>query len=313
APVHTPAAVSAPASAAGFDPQRIRFRLQPILAGLGQPTQVTNAGDGSGRLFVVERAGRVRVFPGPQSEGQTFLDIEDRVGDKGPEQGLFSIAFPANFAATGYFFINYTNNDGDTVIARYRVSDNPDQADRDSESVVLFIKQPAANHNGGLLLFGPDGYLWAGMGDGGGANDTFHNGQNPGTLLGKMLRLDVTSDPSAPYRIPPDNPWETANWNGQDVLDEVWAMGLRNPWRFSFDRRIGDLWIADVGETQSEEIDFVPAAQVRQGALNFGWPAMEGPHCLAGDCAAAGYVLPTAEYGHAGNGCSITGGYVYRG
>jgi glucose/arabinose dehydrogenase len=297
----------------GFNPQQVQIRLEPVFGGLGQPTHITHAGDGSGRLFVVERPGRIRVYAGPQTEGQIFLEIEDRVGDNGPEQGLFSVAFPPDYESTGYFFINYTNNDGDTVIARYRVSDDWNRAERDSESVVLFLKQPAANHNGGLLLFGPDGKLWIGMGDGGGANDTFQNGQNPGTLLGKMLRLDV-SDPSVPYRVPPDNPWVAADWNGADVLDEVWAVGLRNPWRYSFDRRIGDLWIADVGESQSEEINFIPAAAVRQGGFNFGWPIMEGPHCLnRAGCSTDGLTLPVAEYGRAGNGCSITGGYVYRG
>ncbi|RIK41534.1 MAG: hypothetical protein DCC55_11620 [Chloroflexi bacterium] len=309
-----PVTASAPPPAARFDPQRAQVRLEPVLGGLEQPTHVTHAGDGSGRLFVVERPGRIRVYPGPQTEGQIFLDITDRVGDTGGEQGMFSVAFPSNFRTTGLFFVNYTNNDGNTIIARYRVGDDPNRADRDSEFVVLFQQQPARNHNGGMLLFGPDGRLWVGLGDGGGANDTFQNGQNPGTLLGAMLRLDVTSDPSVPYRIPPDNPWVNRLWQGQEVRDEIWAIGLRNPWRYSFDRRTGDLWIADVGQSQSEEINFLSAQQVRQGGFNFGWPIMEGPYCLgAPDCAKDGLVLPIAEYGHAGNGCSITGGYVYRG
>jgi glucose/arabinose dehydrogenase len=309
-----PVAASAPSPATRFDPQQVQFRLEPVFGGLEQPTYLTHAGDGSGRLFVVERPGRVRVYPGPQTEGQIFLDITDQVGTSGGEQGMFSIAFPPTFRTTGYFFVNYTNNDGDTIIARYRVGDDANRADRDSGSVVLFQQQPARNHNGGMLLFGPDGRLWVGLGDGGGANDTFQNGQNPGTLLGAMLRLDVTSDPSVPYRIPADNPWVNRLWQGQEVRDEIWAIGLRNPWRYSFDRRTGDLWIADVGQSQSEEINFLSAQQVRQGGFNFGWPIMEGPYCLgAPDCAKAGLVLPIAEYGHAGNGCSITGGYVYRG
>jgi glucose/arabinose dehydrogenase len=314
APATGPVAPSVLPPAARFDPQRVQFRLEPVFGGLEQPTHVTHAGDGSGRLFVVERPGRIRVYPGPQAEGQLFLDITDRVGHTGGEQGMFAVAFPPNFRTTGHFFVNYTNNDGDTMIARYRVGDNQNRADRDSEFVVLFQQQPARNHNGGMLLFGPDGRLWVGLGDGGGANDAFRNGQNPGTLLGAMLRLDVTSDPSVPYRIPPDNPWVNRLWQGQEVRDEIWAIGLRNPWRYSFDRRTGDLWIADVGESQSEEINYVPAQQVRQGGFNFGWPIMEGPYCLgAPDCAKDGLVLPVAEYGHAGNGCSITGGYVYRG
>jgi glucose/arabinose dehydrogenase len=162
-----------------------------------------------------------------------------------------------------------------------------------------------------MLLFGPDDYLWIGMGDGGGANDTFGNGQNPATLLGKMLRIDVTSDPSVPYVIPADNPWVEADWNGVDVRDEVWAVGLRNPWRYSFDRHTGDLWIADVGQNVYEEVNY--NVEGTQGGLNYGWPIMEGLHCFAGDdCDQSGLQLPVAEYDHS-KGCSITGGYVYRG
>lgn len=314
APVAAPAPAAAPANSSAFNPAQVKIRLEPIFSGLEQPTLVTTAGDGSGRFFVLERPGRIRVYAGPNTDPQMFLDITDRVGDSGYEQGLLGLAFPPNFRDSGYFFINYTNNDGDTIIARYQVSDNHNQANRDSESVVLFLDQPAPNHNGGMLLFGPDGYLWVGTGDGGGADDNFGNGQNPGSLFGKMLRLDVTSDPSQPYTIPASNPWVAANWNGQEVRDEVWAIGLRNPWRYSFDRRTGDLWIGDVGQSQVEEIDYIPAAGVRQGGFNFGWPLLEGNHCRAGDaCAAAGATAPVIAYAQAGNGCSVTGGYVYRG
>ncbi|MEZ4736795.1 MAG: PQQ-dependent sugar dehydrogenase [Caldilineaceae bacterium] len=310
----TTASISAPANTSTLNPGQVQIRLEPIFSGLEQPTLVTNAGDGSGRFFVLERPGRIRVYAGPNTEQQMFLDITDRVGHSGYEQGLLGLAFPPNFRERGYFFINYTNNDGDTIIARYQVSENPNQANRDSEFVVLFLDQPAPNHNGGMLLFGPDGYLWVGTGDGGGADDSFGNGQNPGTLFGAMLRLDVTSDPSKPYTIPASNPWVAQTWNGQEVRDEIWAIGLRNPWRYSFDRRTGDLWIGDVGQSQYEEIDYVAAQQVRQGGLNFGWPLLEGDNCRAGEgCTAAGVTPPVIAYAQAGNGCSVTGGYVYRG
>jgi glucose/arabinose dehydrogenase len=311
APVATQAA---PAQATRFDPQQVQFRLEPVFSGLNQPTQITHAGDGSGRFFVVERSGIIRVYEGPQTEGSVFLDIRDQVGDNGYEQGLLGLAFPPNFRQTGYFFVNYTDNSGDTVIARYRVGDNHNRANRDSQVVVLTLQQPAANHNGGMLAFGPDGYLWIGTGDGGGANDTFQNGQNPGSLLGAMLRIDVTSNPGGRYRIPADNPWRSRTWQGQEVRDEIWAIGLRNPWRYSFDRRTGDLWIADVGQSLFEEINYVPARQLRQGGLNFGWPLMEGKNCrIEAGCPTQELVLPVLDYGHAGNGCSVTGGYVYQG
>jgi glucose/arabinose dehydrogenase len=308
------AATPANMPASSFDPQLLQFRLETVLGGLSQPTQVTNAGDGSGRLFVLERGGRILVFAGAGGEAREFLDIRDRVGDAGPEQGLLGLAFAPDYAASGLFYINYTDENGDTVIGRYRLGEDWNQANRESETQVLWIDQPAANHNGGMLAFGPDGRLWIGLGDGGGANDTYGNGQNPGTLLGTILRLDVTGDPGAPYRIPANNPWVASGWQGQVTRGELWAFGLRNPWRFSFDRATGDLWIADVGQDLFEEINFVPAAQVRTGGFNFGWPVMEGMHCRGGAaCDRHAYVAPVAEYGHAGNGCSVTGGYVYRG
>ena len=295
-------AASEPPQAAGpagvsFAPGKLQFRLEKIYTGLNQPTFVTNAGDGSGRMFVLERAGRIKVFaaPGgePSSDGQLFLDIEDKVDDSGPEQGLLGLAFAPDYKTSGFFYVDYTDNAGDTVVARYRVSDDPNQADEESEKQLLWVDQPAPNHNGGMLAFGPDGRLWVGMGDGGGANDTFGNGQNPNTPLGKIVRLDVS---------------------GENATSEIWATGLRNPWRFSFDAKTGDLWIADVGQDLFEEIDYVPSALVGAGGLNFGWPIMEGAHCR-GDkaCNTEGLQLPVWEYGHAGNGCSITGGSVYRG
>jgi hypothetical protein len=227
------------------------------------------------------------------------------------------MAFAPDFSRTGAFFVNYTDLSGNTMISRFRLAGDAGVADPAGESKVLGIDQPAPNHNGGMLAFGPDGYLYVGTGDGGGANDRFGNGQNPQTLLGKMLRLDVTGDPAQPYVIPPDNPWVNASWNGQDVRDEIWAVGLRNPWRYSFDRKTGDLWIADVGQNEYEEIDLVPIGSggKLQGGLNFGWPIMEGTHCFpdAAACQRDDYHLPVWDYPHGADGCSITGGYVYRG
>ncbi len=317
-PATTPATTSAtvtPTPQPVFDPDRIAIGPQKVISGLTQPVFLTHAGDGSQRLFVVERPGRIWLF-GPELGSPTlFLDIRERVGSRAPEQGLLGLAFPPNFSQTGHFFVNYTDRQGDTHIARFTVSRaDPNQADPASEFPVLGLDQPAANHNGGMLAFGPDGMLYVGTGDGGAANDKFGNGQNPATLLGKMLRLDVTSDPRQPYTVPADNPWVTATWNGQEVRDEIWALGLRNPWRYSFDRRTGDLWIGDVGQTAWEEIDYVNWASQSRGGLNFGWPIMEGNHCFQrADCDPSGLALPVAEYGHQEGNCSVTGGYVYRG
>jgi glucose/arabinose dehydrogenase len=224
----------------------------------------------------------------------------------GNEQGLLSVAFHPDYAANGQFWVDYTRaRDGATVIERYTVSkDDPDRADAQSGKVVLVIDQPEANHNGGLIKFGPDGYLYIGMGDGGGQGDqhgAMGNGQDRNALLGKLLRIDVTNQDT--YAIPKTNPFGT----------EVWAYGLRNPWRFSFDRATGDLYIADVGQNLYEEVDFQPAAS--KGGENYGWRIMEGLHCYNPQegCARSGLVLPVAEYSHDVGGCSITGGYIYRG
>ena len=293
-----------------FGAAQMTLALVPVIDGLQRPTYLTHAGDGSGRLFIIEKPGRIRVFTGGQLQARPFLDITDRVGSNSNEQGLLGMAFAPDYETSGLFWVNYTDKNGDTVIARFQVSADPDTADPASEFVVMTIAQPAPNHNGGMLTFGPDGYMWIGMGDGGAANDLFQNGQNPASLLGKMLRLDVLGDTAQPYTIPADNPWVDADWNGADVRDEIWAVGLRNPWRFSFDRQTGDLWIADVGQNQWEEVNFTPATGA--GGLNYGWPIMEATHCTGGDCNAAGLEMPILEYGREG-GCSITGGYVYRG
>lgn len=303
---------AAPSTGYATDLSEVRVRVEPLIEGLAAPVWLTHAGDGSGRLFILEKAGTIRVVRDGQLVATPFLDIRDRVGSSASEQGLLGLAFAPDYSESGHFFVNYTDKRGDTVVSRFQVSGEPDAADSASEFKVLGIDQPAANHNGGGLLFGPDGHLWIGTGDGGAANDRFGNGQNPATLLGKMLRLDVTSDPSQPYLIPADNPWMGADWNGQDVADEVWALGLRNPWRYSFDRATGDLWIADVGQNTYEEVHRVAAGSA--GGLNFGWPIMEGLHCFATqNCDQVGLELPVAEYRHGADGCSITGGYVYRG
>lgn len=307
-PTVTPKPTDAPFA---FDPMQVKLSFAPLVDGLQRPLYLTHAGDGSGRLFILEKPGRIRIFDADQLQERPFLDITDRVGSSSNEQGLLGLAFAPDYETSGLFWVNYTDRSGDTTIARYRVSADPNIADPDSEFMVMKIEQPAPNHNGGMLTFGPDGYLWIGTGDGGAANDRFQNGQNPVSLLGKMLRIDVTNDLSQPYTIPPDNPWVATDWNGVDVLDEIWAVGLRNPWRFNFDRRTGDLWIADVGQNQWEEVNRTEASET--GGLNYGWPIMEATHCFGGDnCNDAGLETPILEYDHDGR-CSITGGYVYRG
>lgn len=310
ATAETPAAQpSATAAPAAPDIAALAIELAPVAEGLTDPLFVTHAGDGSGRTFVVEKTGAIRIIADGRLLESPFLDISDRVRSSGSEQGLLGLAFPPDYANRKFFFVNYTNTSGDTVVGRYNVTDDPNAADPGSEFVVLTFDQPAANHNGGDLAFGPDGYLWIGTGDGGAANDRFGNGQNPNTVLGKMLRLDVTSDLDKPYVIPPDNPSVSQGWQ---VIPEVWAVGLRNPWRYSFDRATGDLWIADVGQNRIEEVNVVRAGS--PGGLNFGWPIMEGANCFQGaNCDQGGLVMPVATYEHGADGCSITGGYVYRG
>jgi glucose/arabinose dehydrogenase len=291
--------------AADVDPAAFNFALDLVASDLDQPVQVVAPDDGSDRLFVVEQTGRIRIVRDGQVVPDPFLDISDLVDCCG-ERGLLSVAFHPNYADNGLFFVNYTDTDGDTMVARYHVSaDDPDLADPASAETVLTVDQPASNHNGGLLLFGPnDGYLYIGFGDGGGGNG--QNGQDPSTLLGKMLRIDVdgTSD-DRPYAIPPDNPFI-----GQPgARPEIWALGLRNPWRFSFDRATGDLWIGDVGSGTYEEINYQPATS--SGGENYGWNLIEGTDCRAED-GCDDLIAPVAGFDH-GDGCVVTGGYVYRG
>lgn len=268
------------------------------------PTYLTHAFDD--RLFVLEQAGRIWVISGGQKAAEPFLDISQRVGSSALEQGLLGLAFHPGFSGNGHFYVNYTDRNGDTVVARYSLSDqNPDRGDADSEQVLLVVDQPYGNHNGGQMQFGPDGFLYVGLGDGGSAGDPGNNGQDGTTLLGAILRIDV--DDAEGYSIPSDNPYVSVGIG----RDEIWAIGLRNPWRFSFDRLTGDLFIADVGQNQWEEINFQPAGL---GGLNYGWNIMEGTHCyLDAACDASGFEMPVAEYSHAEGGCSVTGGYIYRG
>jgi glucose/arabinose dehydrogenase len=269
------------------------------------PIYLTHAGDE--RLFVVQQNGVIRIVADGRVSEQRFLDIRDQVGLQGNEQGLLSVAFHPDFANNGYFYVNYTNLEFDTVISRFQVNPaNPDTADPTSEQILLIIPQPYPNHNGGLVKFGPDGYLYIGMGDGGSQGDPHNHGQDASTLLGDMLRIDVNV-PDVPYGIPESNPFV----GDSRKRGEIWATGLRNPWRFSFDRETGDLYIADVGQNQWEEVNFQPANS--SGGENYGWNILEGTHCYqAENCDTAGLIPPIFEYDHS-QGCSITGGYVYRG
>jgi glucose/arabinose dehydrogenase len=246
------------------------------------------------------------IFDGTRILPQPFLDLSALTAASG-ERGLLSIAFHPHYAQNGRFFANYTDRNGDTVVARYTVSaGNPNVADPSSRVQILFIAQPFANHNGGQLQFGPDGFLYIGMGDGGSGGDPGNRAQNLSDLLGKMLRIDVEGEA---YTIPPSNPFVTR----AGARGEIWAYGLRNPWRFSFDRATGDLWIADVGQGLWEEIDFQPATSI--GGENYGWRRMEGTHCFnpSTNCNDGTFVLPVIEYGHTNGACSVTGGSVYRG
>jgi glucose/arabinose dehydrogenase len=253
--------------------------------------------DGSGRLFIVEKLGHIHIFQdGQLNIDMPFLNIEDRVNNISNEMGLLGLALHPNFTQNGFFYVNYTGDGGNTFISRFTASG--DSADPNSEVILLTVDQPFPNHNGGGLDFGPDGYLYAGLGDGGAAGDPFGNGQSLDTLLGKILRIDV--DSAQPYALPADNPFG----------DEIWAYGLRNPWRMSFDSATGDLYIGDVGQGEWEEIDFISAGSA--GGENFGWDFREGAHDYEGD-GPAGMIDPIAEYSHSEGGCSVTGGYVYRG
>jgi len=285
-----------PAYADSF-PNTADYEWQPIISsGISRPVDIQPANDGSDRLFIVEKMGDIRIYENGQLLAAPFLDITDRVNMNGNEMGLLGLAFHPDYESNGYFYVNYTGEGGHTRISRFQASGN--SADKNSETVLLVIEQPYENHNGGALAFGSEGYLYAALGDGGAGGDPHKNGQNTKSLLGKILRLDVNN--GDPYSIPADNPFGS----------EVWAYGLRNPWRISFDRMTGDLWIGDVGQNEWEEIDYLPVSW--GSGANFGWSVMEGNHAYDSE-PQSGMLLPAMEYSHAEGGCSVTGGYVYRG
>jgi glucose/arabinose dehydrogenase len=278
--------------------------LTQVVSGLDEPVYLTHANDGTGAVYIVEQEGKVRVYQGGVLRATPFLDIVARVGSSANEQGLLSIAFSPTYAKDGFFFVNYTDKSGDTIVSRFTASRDRRSGDPKSELQIIKIDQPYGNHNGGLIKFGPDGMLYIGMGDGGSAGDPQNHAQNMKSLLGKMLRLDVSkTTQTQPYAIPKDNPkWQT----GEKA--EIWSSGLRNPWRFSFDRATGDLFIADVGQSSYEEVNFQPA---KQSGDNYGWKPREGLEKYNGDKQAT-FTDPVVQYPHA-DGCSVTGGYVYRG
>lgn len=310
-PMPTPAGAATPAgSATAPAPPPLAAALEPLASGFTKPLWVGAPPDGSGDLFVLEQAGTVRVIRQGVLVAQPFLDLRTKVKSSGSEQGLLGLAFHPKYRQNRQFFVNYTANVGvgDTVIERYTAVADGSAADPNSARLILTFPQPYENHNGGNLVFGPDGMLWIGTGDGGSGGDPRGNGQNRNALLGKLLRIDV--DGGDPYAIPADNPFASA----VDARPEVWAIGLRNPWRYSFDRAAGDLWIADVGQNSYEEVDRVPAGA--KPPLNFGWNLMEASHCFPSGrtgCSQDGLTLPVAEYRTGPDGCAVTGGYVYRG
>ncbi len=305
-PTDTPAPTSTSTSVPSAFADPGAYQWQVVASGLDEPDGMANAGDGSGRLFILEQPGVIRILQNGQLLPQPFLDLRSQVGTNGNERGLLGLAFHPGYKDGGYFYVDYTNLSGNIVIARYQVSSgDPNQADPASGKILLQIAHPSfPNHNGGNLVFGPDGYLYIGVGDGGSQGDPNNHGQSTNILLGKILRIDV--DHGDPYAIPPDNPF--ANGGG---LPEIWAYGLRNPWRFSFDAQTGDLYIGDVGQDQWEEIDFLPAGS--PGGTNFGWSYREGLHPYKGQPPAGlNLVDPVYEYSHS-YGCAVIGGYVYRG
>ena len=300
--------------------EKAGWRLEPVASGLELPVQVTHAGDGSGRMFVAERPGRIRIIRDGTVDQMPFLDISNRVyQDFGVEEGFYNIAFPPAYAELRggegttsthrqHFYVSYTNVDGDTVISRFATTGDPGRADPDSEEILLVLEQPHVGHNGGTIVFGPDdGYLYIGSGDGG---DTIPRvlAQEPGILLGKILRIDVEAD-ARPYGIPPDNPFvQTPGYR-----PEVWVQGVRNPWGFAFDPQTGDLFISDVGQSSRDEVNFRSAGSA--GGEHYGWPIWEGNYChevLSVNCATDGFVLPVTNYDHS-QGCAIVGGAVRDG
>lgn len=289
--------------------QPFTLKLEPFADAKTKVTDIASAGDE--RLFAVLQRGQINILnPGGKFSSKPFITLTDRVGQDGNEQGLLGLAFHPKFAQNGYFYIDYTDKSGNTRVSRFQIKpDSADIGNPDSETLLLTVKQPSSNHNGGQICFGPDGYLYIALGDGGGGGDPNNNGQNRKSMLGKLLRIDVDrSENGKNYAIPTTNPFI----NNSEFAPEIWAWGLRNPWRFSFDRKTGDMWIADVGQDKYEEIDFQPASS--KGGENYGWRCYEGNHefNISGCDGKSDYVFPVYEYGR-DNGCSVTGGYVYRG
>jgi glucose/arabinose dehydrogenase len=287
-------------------PRGTGARLLEVASGLSFPLYLAAPPNDASRLFIVEKSGTIRTIKDGALLATPFLDISTKISNGG-EQGLLGLAFDPSYASNARFFVHYTDPAGNTRVSSFLASTNPDIADGGSEQVILTATQPYPNHNGGQLAFGPDGLLYLGLGDGGSSGDPQGRGQDLSDLLSAILRLDVHGGSS--YMVPSDNPFVAQS----GARPEIWSYGLRNPWRFSFDRGTGDLYIADVGEGRSEEVDVAPAAEGGGRGTNFGWNLMEGKHCFSNaQCNQAGLTTPAYEYSHS-NGCSITGGYVYRG
>lgn len=300
-----------PASGLYFDAAAIRISFSRVARNLSKPVFITHSGDNNGRLFIVEQGGRIKILRQGVVLSTPFLNLSAKVS-KGSEQGLLGLAFHPDYASNRKFYVDYTDVNGDTVIAEYLRSTTNANIASTTGRILLKIAQPYSNHNGGMLAFGPDGYLYIGMGDGGSSGDPGNRAQSLSTLLGKILRIDVDNRPAGKqYAIPPGNPYA-----GTTGLDEIWARGLRNPWRFSFDSVTGDLWIGDVGQNRYEEIDRSTAVNGQNAGrgLNYGWRVIEGNACYnpSSGCSTSGKTSPMAVYSHS-LGCSVTGGYVYRG
>ena len=293
-------------------PGDAHIKLTLLASGLSKPVYATSAHDGSRRIFIVEQTGKIRIYRDGRVFSTPFLNLSGSVS-RGSEQGLLGLAFHPEFTNNRKLYVNFTDTAGDTIIREYKASKtNRNVVSTGTARRILKIDQPFANHNGGMLAFGPDGYLYIGTGDGGNAGDPFNNAQNTSSLLGKMLRIGVNStSPGLAYRIIGSNPYV-----GISGRDEIWQIGLRNPWRYSFDKGTGNLWIGDVGQGSWEEID--RAMQTGSGpgrGINWGWRVMEGTHCYSpsSGCSSGGKTLPLLEYDHSNGRCAVTGGYVYRG
>jgi glucose/arabinose dehydrogenase len=306
-----PVLAQEPVTRISTPPDASTVQFESVVDGLRRPLFLTHAGDGSGRLFIMEQGGIIYVTDNTGENQSIFLDLTSLVSPSAnrnsySEQGLLGLAFRPDYASSGIFFVNYTDRQGNTVVARYHVSpDDANTADPNSAEIIFTQEQPYENHNGGHMAFGPDGYLYISLGDGGGAGDPTESALELDSLLGKILRVDVNDDTGG-YRIPEGNPFSGSG------LPEIWSYGLRNVWRFSFDRATGDLYLGDVGQNAWEEINFQPVEST--GGENYGWDGYEGTHVYEEESVTENVVMPIAEYEHGSTGgCSVTGGYVYRG